>query len=166
VGGRRRYASGKGRHKDWRAAAGRVTGWEVLAGRGRDVVLCNHLVETGGQQIDSVVQRVFVERSWGFFGDEWSISLVFGQDATGEFEVVEGLLAGHAGALRQDKPRLGLWCNVSGELPLGVQLGTALGSRYALHAARVGQFSSIRYEPSFTVRRRVNACCRCANKQH
>lgn len=120
MGACRGYTSGKGRHIDWRAAAGRVTGREVLTGRGRDVIRCDGFVENRRQQIDCVVQRVLVEWSWGFFGDDRSIGLVFGQDAAGKFEVVERLLAGHAGALGQDELRLGLRCNVSGELPLGV----------------------------------------------
>jgi hypothetical protein len=101
---------------------------------------------------------------WGrLFCDHRFVHRVFWQNAAGQIEVVERLLAGHPGTLRKNELRLRL--NLS-DLPLGIQPGPALGSRYTLQIPRMSQFGSIRCKPSFTVSRGVDACGRYADKQH
>jgi hypothetical protein len=94
---------------------------------------------------------VFDEGSRRLFSDDWRVCFVFRQNTAGQFEVVERLLTGHAGISYRNNPGLWLRCNVSGKFALGVEPGTVLGSSYALHAARVGEFAAIRCKPSLTV---------------
>jgi hypothetical protein len=106
---------------------------------------------------------MFVEGSGGLLGDEGRVNTVLRQDSAGELEVLEGLLTGPPRASGRDDLRLG-W-DVSGELSLGIQPGAALSGCDALQAARMSELTSIRYVPSLTVRRGVDARCRYTDEQ-
>jgi hypothetical protein len=104
------------------------------------------------------------ERRRSFLGYFRPVCLVFRKNTAGQFEVVQSLFAGHAGGACRDK--LGLGWNVSGQLPLSIELSAAFGGRDSLHAARVREFLAIGHEPSFAVSRRVHARRRDANEHH
>jgi len=99
---------------------------------------------------------MLVEGPRSLLGYDWFIRFVLRQDAAGKFIVVERLLTRHPRVLCRDKVGFGLGCYVSGQLPLGVQFGAALGGRYALYAARMGKLLPIGDEPAFAVRGRAN----------
>jgi hypothetical protein len=88
-----------------------------VKGGGGNVVLSDHVAETGGHQIDFIVQGVCDIRLGGFLSDNWLVHGVLRQYAAGQIEVVEGLFAGHSGTLRENQ--LGLRLNLR-DLPLGV----------------------------------------------
>src|SRR5882724_5193801 len=102
-------------------------------------------------------------RLGGLLTDNWFVRRVFRQDTAGEIEVVERLFAVHPGTLGKNEFRFRLDLR---DLPLGIQLGAAFGSRYTLQVPRMRQFGSIRCKPSFTVCRRVDTSRRNADKQY